>query len=76
MYMIESFIDMGLKKRQKFPSDVYRRVAINLAIGNPLITTRDSLIDVVQSVLSIPKDKIKTVTLNDLSKYGLSTFVK
>lgn len=75
MYMMEAMIEMGLKEGQDFPSDAHRQVAMNLALGNPLITSRDALTDVVQKVCAIPETEIKTVKFNDLARYGLNVFV-
>lgn len=72
MYMLNDMIDMGLKDRQKWPSDAHRVVAQNIALCNPQITTRDALTQVVQKVCKIPKSKIKTVTLAEMPKYGLT----
>lgn len=71
MYMIESMIEMGLKKRQKWPSAAHRKVACTLALFNPTIRTRDNLIDIVQKVIKIPKAKIKKVGWYDLPEYGI-----
>lgn len=75
MYMLEEMVEMGLKEKQKWPSPAHRVVAANLAICNPLVTTRDKLSFVVQKVCAIPKDKIKTVTIAELSEYGLGLVV-
>ena len=75
MYIFDEMIDMGLRKGQGWPTDAHRVVAMNLALCNPLITTRDKLTDVVQKVRKIPKTKIKSVTLADLPDYGLGLIV-
>jgi len=71
MYMLEDMIDMGLKPRQKWPTDAHRVVAMNLALNNPLVRTRDTLTEIVQKVRKIPKTKIETVTIPQLAGYGL-----
>jgi len=75
MYMLESMIEMGLKDGQKWPSKAHRAVALNLAICNPLIKTRDDLMSVVGKVCEIPKLEIKKVKYEDLPKYGLGLCV-
>jgi hypothetical protein len=72
MYLIESMIDMGLKDGQKWPSPAHRRVACTLAIGNPMIRTRDELAEIVQKVCKIPKTQIRKVGYYDLAKYGIN----
>lgn len=71
MYMLEDMIEMGLKKGQKWPTDMHRVVACNLALCNPHVTTRDALTEIVQKVRKIPKSEIETVTMDGLRKYGL-----
>lgn len=76
MYVIPSMIDMGLKEGQVWPeNEAYKIVASNLALQNPLVTNRDTLTNIVQCVLKIPENEIKTITLADLPKYGLEIFV-
>ena len=71
MYAFPEMIDFGLKKDQKFPSQDHRVIAENIGIGNPRVTTRDGLVEIVQAVIKVPKDKIRTVTLGELVKdYG------
>lgn len=72
MYMMESMIDMGLEEGQKWPTSAHKAVACNLALCNPLVKNRDTLTDIVQKVCKIPKSEIKTVTMAELPKYGLS----
>lgn len=75
MYMIDSMIDMGLRKGQKWPTPEHREVAASLALFNPLVKTRDALNSVVQKVCKIPKSRIKTISWSDLPKYGLGFVV-
>jgi hypothetical protein len=72
MYLIDDMIEMGLKDGQKWPTKAHRNVAINLALGNPLICTRDALTGVVQKVCAIPEKDIKTLRWTDLPKYDLA----
>lgn len=67
MYMIENMIEMGLEEGQEFPNNAYRVVACNLALFNKNVTTRDALTTIVQEVLLIPEDKIRTITFYELS---------
>lgn len=73
MYMLPEMINMGLKSnglfgrvRQKFPTEDHRIVAENLALCNDLVFTRDALTEIVQEVIKIPVDKIKTIKLQEL----------
>lgn len=75
MYILDSMIEMGLRKGQEWPSDAHRVVACNLALCNPTIKTRDALTAVVQKVYAIPADDIKKITMADLPKYGLGLCV-
>jgi S-adenosylmethionine/arginine decarboxylase-like enzyme len=75
MYMIDDMIDMGLEDGQKWPTKAHRAVAQNLALCNPMITTRDALTEIVQKVCSIPKTEIKKVKFTDLPKYGIALVV-
>jgi hypothetical protein len=72
MYMLDDMIDMGLRDDQKWPSKAHRDVACNLALCNPIVTNRDTLTDIVQKVIAIPKADIKKVTMADLPKHGLT----
>lgn len=71
MYMIPDMLEMGLKPGQKWPSDAHRVVAMKLCLCNPLVDHMDALIDLIQKINSIPEDKIKTVTLNELGNFGI-----
>lgn len=77
MYMFPNMIDLGLKEDQEWPNEVYKVVAQRVLLCNPLVTTRDALTNGVQKILSIPDDKIETVSVNDLvSDYGFEAFFK
>ena len=56
---------MGLKENQTWPSEEYKDVAKSLALCNPLVTNRDTLTSIVQRVLSISKEKIYSITLEE-----------
>lgn len=75
MYGFPEMINMGLKNDQEWPSEAYQVVAVNLLICNPNINTIDKLTEGVQKVLNIPEDKIKTITMNDLGRYGFDISV-
>jgi RNAse (barnase) inhibitor barstar len=66
MYIFEEMIDMGLKEGQVFPTELHRRVAQILALNNPNVKDRDTLIDVVQNILIVPIDRIQNITLFEL----------
>lgn len=70
MYMIPNMIDMGLKEGEEWPTQVHKEVAMSVLLCNPSINTKDKLTEGVSKILKIPNDVIKTVTINDLPKYG------
>ena len=70
MYIFPEMIDMGLQEGQEWPTEYHKIVAQNVLLCNETITTRDALTQGVQNILKIPEDKIKTITFEDLSKYG------
>lgn len=65
MYIHPEMVDMGLEDGQEWPSSDHRFVAQNLALCNSAVCTREALTEVVQAVIAIPSDRIKSVTLND-----------
>jgi hypothetical protein len=65
-------IDMALSKGEEWPTEYHRKVAINLLIANPEVTTMTSLQNGVNKIMKIPDDKIQQVTINDLSDYGFN----
>lgn len=72
MYMILDMIDMGLQNGQSWTSPEHRQVAQNLAICNPNVKELDVLIQIVQVVLTVPTNLIKTITYDQIVKdYGL-----
>lgn len=71
MYLLDSMIELGLKKGQRWPTKAHRQVACNIALANPLVKSRDHLSDIVQKVISIPRSRIKTVTIGELREYGI-----
>ena len=77
MYIVSDFIDMGLLEGQVWPSEVYRTVASNIAICNPNVRDRDTLTQIVQSVLKVPERDIRFITLDQLiQKYNLPSKVR
>jgi len=66
MYILEDLIDLGLSVGQNWPTPAHRKAAVTLAIGNRYVTTKGALTTIVQAVIAIPTDKIKTVTVGDL----------
>lgn len=74
MYLLDDMIEMGLKKGQKWPSPEHRLIACNVALCNPMVKDRGTLIEIVQKIRDIPQDKIKTVTFADLPSYGIGLF--
>ena len=63
MYIMPDMIDRGLRAGQEWPTFAHKVVAQNIALCNSRVTNRDSLTEVVQAVLAIPKNKIRRVTL-------------
>jgi hypothetical protein len=70
MYMFPDMVNMGLPKGASWPSEAHKQVAVNLLICNPNINNMDLLHSGVVNILNIPEEKIKTITLHDLSDYG------
>lgn len=72
MYMVDSMIDLGLKEGQKFPTGTHRAVARALVIGNPRVTNRDQMQEIVGKVLLVPEDRIADVTFKEMkADFGL-----
>lgn len=68
MYIFPDMIDLGLKGDQEWPEDeAYCNVAQTVGLCNSLVTTRGSLTEVVQAVLSVPKSEVRRVTVFDLA---------
>ena len=67
MYIFPEMINMGLNKGQDWPSPEHKQVASALGLENSYVTTRDTLTEIVQSVLRVPADRIKLVTADDLA---------
>lgn len=72
MYGMEEMIDLGLMDKQKFPTKAHRVVAVNLAICNPSVSSRDHITEIVQAVISVPRSEIKTVTLKYFRDRGVN----
>ena len=66
MYTMPEMINMGLNENEKWVSNAHKKVAQTLLLCNPLITTRDKLINGVAKIQSIPKKRIKTITRQEL----------
>lgn len=71
MYMIEEMVDKATGPAG-WKSQAHRKVAITLYIGNPRITTMEQLSDGVRRVNNIPMKEIKTVTMDGLSRWGIT----
>lgn len=72
MYIFPEMIDLGLKQNQSWPTEAHKNIAITLAICNPNVHCRDTLMDIVASVLKVSEDRIKKVTYEELrTKYDL-----
>ena len=72
MYIMESMIDLGLGTGQQWPEDpAYREIAKSICLCNPSINTRSKLMSIVGKILSIPKDRIRTVTFLELPEFGI-----
>lgn len=66
MYIFDDMINMGLKENQEWPSIYHEGVAKNLLLCNPMVTTRDTLTEGVQWVLSHSEEWAKTVTIEQI----------
>lgn len=73
MYIMEEMIDIGLPEGIEWPDEpAYRIVAQKLLLENSDVTTADQLQTGVKNILKIPIDKIKTITIEELCKYGFN----
>ena len=63
-------VDMGLPEGMEWPSELHKKLAINLLICNPEISSMDLLQSGVINILNIPAEKIQNLLIEDLSKYG------
>lgn len=68
MYVFEGFVETARKNVGKeWPSDAHRVVAENICLNNPKITTMDGLMEMVDRVIKIPAEKIRTITHAELT---------
>lgn len=74
MYMMESMIEMGLQKGEKWTSDDHRTVAVNACIGNPNINRMQILQDNIKIINQVPQDQIRQVTAEQLEELGCVIF--
>jgi len=66
MYAFPEMIDMGLQEGQKWTSSAHKQVASSIGLCNSNVTTRDCLTDIVQSILKVPQERIKLITIREL----------
>lgn len=71
MYAFPEMIDMGLHPNQTWPTPAHKVVAQAIAIANPNVKTRDTMIEIVQMILTIPEDKIQSMTYPQLVEAGM-----
>lgn len=71
MYIVPDMIDLGLEEGQTWPSPVHKEVAQAIALTNPNVNTRDTLMAIVKVVNQIPQNKIEKITYNQLIRKGL-----
>lgn len=77
MYIVPSMIALGFADGvERWPSKAHKQVAMNLALCNPMVKTRDSLMHVVACVNKIPAERIEKITFAELSEFGLESFVR
>jgi hypothetical protein len=69
MYLFEDMVDMALPKGIKWPTEYHRKVAINLLIANPSVTTLNAIQNGVLNVLSISKGQIDSINLDELRNF-------
>lgn len=71
MYAMLEMINLGLTEGKQFPSEAHKKVAQNIAIGNPSVFQRDLLIDIVEAVCRVPEKYISTITAEQMvDAYG------
>lgn len=77
-YLVPEMVtELGLEEGEEWKSKVHKTVAENIVLGNPLIDSRDKLMDVVARVQKIPDDRIKKVTAGELvTEFGFSGFLE
>ena len=69
MYIFPEMLSIA---RKKFPTKAYKTVAENIALCNPNVHTADMMIAVVEAILKVPKNRIKTITYNELvDEFGM-----
>lgn len=66
MYIFNEMIDIGLGKDGKWTSNSHKKVAENILLCNPRITTASELHRCVEIINNIPQDKIEKVTAIEL----------
>jgi hypothetical protein len=76
MYIFDDMIDLGLLENQKWPTRAHRKIAQTVLLCNPLVKTRDALINGTQRILKVPKKRIKKLTLDELIReFDFDVFV-
>ena len=65
MYAFPEMISLGLLENQEWPSEAHKKVAQFIGLGNGRVDSQDKLIEVCQTVIAIPMDKIKIVDIVD-----------
>jgi len=68
MYILPDMIEIGLEDGKKFPTEDHKTVAQNIGLCNPEVTNAEKLTYIVNCILNVPNDRIKTVTLEELEK--------
>ncbi len=66
MYAFPEMINIGLKEGQEFPSEDHKTVAQNIGLCNSNVHDATTLTEIVQSVIRVPADRIRTVTILEL----------
>lgn len=66
MYAFPEMVNLGLNKGQDWPHEDYKTVACKVCLGNSNINSASILHEIVQAILKIPQDQIRTFTLKDL----------
>jgi hypothetical protein len=66
MYVFDDMIDMGLIEGKSWPSPAHRKVAQNVLLRNPMVTSRTLLQEYVDIICNLTEEAINEVTVNDL----------
>lgn len=62
MYCFSEMLNLGLEEGKVFPSEEHRKIAERICIGNPEVFTVELMKQVLESVNSVPQERLATLT--------------